>query len=109
MTISVTPSSVEIIEKETAQFSAIADGINSINFLYQWKKRGSNLLPTKVLGVNETLFTIPDLRISDQGDYYCTVTNEWNRMVESDEVILNVKGICNFILCVCYEGTDCSE
>ena len=100
MTISVTPSSVEIIEKETAQFSATADGINNMNFMYRWKKRGSNLLPTKVSGVNETLFTIPDLRISDQGDYYCTVTNEWNRMVESDDVILNVKGMQFYTMCM---------
>ena len=77
---------------ETAEFNAIADGINKINFMYQWRKRGSDFLPNKLLSVNETVFTIPDLSISDQGDYYCTVTNEWDRSSESEDVTLIVKG-----------------
>ena len=77
---------------ETAQFNAIADGINKINFTYQWRKRGSDFLPNKLLSVNETVFTIPDLSISDQGSYYCTVTNEWDRSSESEDVTLIVKG-----------------
>ena len=93
MTISVTPSSVEITEKETAQFNAAADGINRMNFMYQWKKRDNHFLPSKILGVDDTLLRIPDLRMSDQGIYYCTVTNEWNRIVESDDVTLIVTGM----------------
>ena len=100
MTVSVAPSSVELNEKETAQFNATADGINKLNFVYKWKKRGSNFPPTKVSSVFKALFTIPDLRISDQGDYYCTVTNEWNRMVESYDVILKVKGKYAVSYCV---------
>ena len=92
LTISVVPISSEIRETENAGFTATANGINKINFVYQWKKRGNDFLPNKVLGINEALFTIPDLRISDQGDYYCTVTNEWDRSMESDDVTLIVKG-----------------
>ena len=92
MTISVIPSSLEISERETAQFNAIADGVNKINFMYQWRKRGSGFLPNKLFSVNETVFTILDLSISDQGNYYCTVTNEWDRSIESDDVTLIVKG-----------------
>lgn len=90
--INVLPSSSEIHEMETARLNAIASGINKINFIYQWRKRGSDILPDKVVGVNETAFTIPDLSISDQGDYYCTVTNEWDRSVESNNVTITVKG-----------------
>ena len=93
LTISVLPSSSEVRETETAQFNARADGINKINFMYQWRKRGSEfLLPNKLPSVNETVFTIPDLSISDQGNYYCTVTNEWDRSSESEDVTLIVKG-----------------
>ena len=92
LTISVVPSSLEISEKETAQFNAVADGINKINFMYQWRKRGNSFLSNKLLGVNETVFVIPDLSISDQGSYYCTVTNEWDRAIESGDVTLIVKG-----------------
>ena len=106
MTIIVAPSSIELSEKETAQFNATANGINKLNFMYKWKKQGSNSLPPKVSGVDNTLFTIPDLHISDQGDYYCTVTNEWNRMVESYSVTLTVKGKYAVSCCVyaCYSS-----
>ena len=78
-----------------------------MNFIYQWKKRGSDFLPTKVLGVDDTLFTIPNLSISDEGDYYCTVTNEWNRIVESDDVTLIVTGMQFAFIYVCYcKATD---
>ena len=60
--------------------------------MYQWRKRGSDFLPNKLLSVNETVFTIPDLGISDQGNYYCIVTNEWDRSIVSDDVTLIVKG-----------------
>ena len=93
MTISVTPSSVEITEKETAQFNAAAHGINRMNFMYQWKKRDNHFLPSKISGVDDTLLRIPDLHMSDQGIYYCTVTNEWNRIMESDDVTLIVTGM----------------
>ena len=72
-----------------------------MNFIYQWKKRGSDFLPTKVLGVDDTLFTIPNLSISDEGDYYCTVTNEWNRIVESDDVTLIVTGMQFAFIAIC--------
>ena len=71
---------------------AIASGVNMNNFLYQWRKRGSNSLPVKVSGVNGTVLTIPNVLESDEGNYYCTVTNEWGRSKKSDDVIVAVKG-----------------
>lgn len=100
MTVSVAPSSVEIAEKETAQFNAEADGVNKINFMYQWKKRDSGFLPSKILGVDDASLRIPDLYITDQGVYYCTVTNEWNRIVESNDVTLIVTGTQFHIVCM---------
>ena len=77
---------------KTAQFTAIASGINENNFMYQWRKR-SNDLPDKVLGVNGTTLTIPDVTKHDGGQYYCIVTNEWDRSVESNDGTLIVSGM----------------
>ena len=78
---------------KTAQFNATASGINKMNFEYQWKKRNGNSLPKKVSGVNETTLKIPNVTESDEGQYYCTVTNEWGRSVESNNGTLVVSGM----------------
>ena len=78
---------------KTAQFTATASGINRNNFRYQWGKRSSNNLPDKVSGVNGTMLMIPNVTKPDQGQYYCTVTNEWNRSVESNDGTLIVSGM----------------
>ena len=78
---------------ETVQFNATASGINKVNFMYQWKKRGSDSLPDKVSGINETILTIPNVLESDEGQYYCTVTNEWGRSVESNDGNLTFSGM----------------
>ena len=69
------------------------------NFIYQWRKRDSSILPEKVLGVNESVLTIPDVLESDEGLYYCTVINEWDKSVESDNVMVTVFGklLCNVL------------
>ena len=90
------PNNLEVVIGGTADFTAIAEGINTgINtFTYQWKKRDSNTsLPDKVLGVNGTVLTIPNVTESDNGHYYCIVTNEWGRSVESNDVNFTVYGM----------------
>ena len=68
------------------------------NFTYQWRKRGSNSLPDKVSGVNRTVLAIPNLAKSDEGKYFCTVTNEWGSKVKSNDVMLSVEGTCIYIM-----------
>jgi len=93
LSISVTPTIPVIGERGTAQFTATAGGKkDKKDFRYQWKKRGYSSLPNKVSSVNGTVLTIPNLVESDEGMYYCTVTNEWSNSVESDNVILSVEG-----------------
>ena len=89
------PSKLQTVRGGTARFTAIASGINTNNdtFIYQWKKRGSNSLPDKVLGGNGTEITIPNVTESDEGFYYCVVTNEWGRSVESNDVNFTVYGM----------------
>ena len=75
-----------------AAFTATASGINMNNFMYQWRKRGSNSLPDKVSVVDGTFLMIPNLIKSDEGQYYCIVTNEWHQSEESNDVTLTVEG-----------------
>ena len=79
-------------EGRIAYLTATASGINENNFKYQWRKRGSINLPKKVAGVNGVVLKIPYLTESDEGQYYCTVTNEWGRSKGSNHLTLIVKG-----------------
>ena len=81
------------MEGETAQFNATASGINEENFMYQWKKRRSNNPTDIVLDVNGEMLSIPNVTESDEGQYYCTVTNEWGRSVESNKGTLTISGM----------------
>ena len=100
LSIRVTPTSLTVGKGDTAQFTAIASGINMNNFRYQWMKRGSNSLPDKVSGDTGAVLTISDTVKSDRGKYHCIVTNEWNRSMKSDDVTLVFEGKYNTILVV---------
>ena len=95
LTISVMHNSLVIGKGTTAQFTAIATGIsrNKNSFVYQWIKRDSDSLPDKVADANGTVLTIPNVLESDEGQYYCIVTNEWGTRVESNDVTLSIFGM----------------
>ena len=78
-------------EGGTVQFTTTASGVNMRNFMYQWKKRGRRSFPNKVSGVNGAVLTIPNLAESDEGVYFCTVTNQWGNNVRSENVNLTVQ------------------
>ena len=94
LTIRVGPTELVIGNGADANFTATATGISTIenNFMYQWKKRDSDNLPSKVSGVNGTMLVIPSVAETDEGQYYCIVTNEWGRNVRSNDVILSIFG-----------------
>lgn len=93
--INVMSINVAVVIGGTTDLVAMATGINTDenNFKYQWKKRGSNSLPDKASGVDGTVLTIPNALKADEGLYYCIVTNEWDRSVESHDVNLTVYGM----------------
>ena len=95
LSIRIESKNLVIGKGNTAYFNATANGISTdiSNFMYQWRKRGSNSFPDKVSGINGPLLTIPSIAESDEGQYYCTVTNEWSRSVESDDATLTVYGM----------------
>ena len=77
----------------TVTFIVEANGItDKKQLIYLWEKKGRNKLPDKVVGHRSTMLTIPNLMETDEGQYYCTVTNEWGNSVRSGYVTLTVQG-----------------
>ena len=50
-----------------------------------------------MLGFNGTVLTIPNVLESDEGQYYCNVTNEWGRSLESNNGNLTFSGMVYLI------------
>ena len=94
LSISIEIKNIVIGTGRTAYFNATTNGINTSesNFMYQWMKRGSNL-PDKAMGVHGPVLTIPNVTESDEGQYYCTVTNEWGNSEVSGDATLTVFGM----------------
>ena len=94
LSISIETKNIVIGRGRTAYFNAMTNGINTseTNFMYQWMKRGSNL-PDKAMGVHGPVLTIPNVTESDEGQYYCTVTNEWGNSDVSGDATLTVFGM----------------
>ena len=79
-------------ERSTVNFTAIASGINKQNFVYQWKKKNDDKFPERVSSVSGAELIIPTVLKSDEGKFYCIVTNEWGRSVQSRDITLKVEG-----------------
>ena len=88
--IGIIPNNSLIAEGGTAQFNITVNSIGPLS--YRWKKRGDDQLPTRVLGSDTAVLTIPNLDKSDEGQYYCIVTTSWNVNKTSYTVNLTVQG-----------------
>ena len=99
LAISVVSSDIVINKGGTVQFIASASGVGALN--YQWKKRGVEKLPDKVISQNTSMIEIPNIVNSDEGQYYCVVTNMWNRSLESSNVDLKIYGMLAFLHYYC--------
>jgi len=50
----------------------------------------SNLPNGRSFGINSATLLIKSVAKVDEGNYYCTVTNEWNNSVSSNHGVLEV-------------------
>ena len=87
------PEDIFVGEGGTLMLTTTAEGPGSDLFTYQWKKMGSNSLPRRrASGGNTTQLVITSVTTSDRGSYYCIVTNQWGRMVESMRATVKILG-----------------
>ena len=84
------PEGVLVGEGNELTLTITAEGPGSDQFTYQWKKMGSNSLPDKASGVDTAQLVITSVTTSDRGSYYCIVTNQWGRMVESMRALVKI-------------------
>ena len=75
----------------TAQLGIRTTGVGTL--WYEWRKSGVGQLPDKVSGRDTELLTIPEVDISDEGNYSCAVTNTWNVTVVSADINLATFGM----------------
>ena len=94
ITIIQPPEDVLVRDGGTLMLTITAQGPGHDKFTYQWKKMGSNSLPSRANGVNTTQIVITSVTTSDRGSYYCIVTNQWDRMLKSMKA--EVKVLCEF-------------
>jgi len=92
ITIAQPPEDVHVHDGGTLMLTITAQGPGHDNFTHQWKKMGSNSLPSRASGVNTTQLIIRSVTASDRGSYYCIVTNQWGRMIESMRTTVKILG-----------------
>ena len=83
ITITQPPEDVLVRDGGTLMLTITAQGPGHDKFTYQWKKMDSSSLPSRASGLNTTQLVITSVTTSDRGSYYCIVTNQWGRMMES--------------------------
>ena len=89
MAITVSPLRQTVNEGGVAIFTAIGNGIKTRQFKYEWVKRKGENLTT--IGRNAQLM-IKNVKIKNQGSYFCGITNEWKNTKYSNGVQLTVVG-----------------
>ena len=92
MSITVSPLSQTVSEGGIATFTATASGIKtrSGEFEYEWWKL-SNKQQSVIIKKKKHL-QIQNIKIKDEGTYYCNASNEWGNQIMSVSVHLLVIG-----------------
>ena len=92
MSITVSPLSQTVSEGGVATFRATASGIKtrSGEFKYEWWKLSNK--QQSVLVERKKHLQIQNVKIPDEGKYYCNVSNEWDNKIMSESVYLVVTG-----------------
>ena len=90
MSITVSPLSQTVSEGGVVTFIATASGIKtrSGEFDYEWWKLSNG--QQSVMVRRKKRLQIRNVKIKDEGDYYCIVENEWGNKMTSESVHLVV-------------------
>ena len=80
-----------VAEGKIAKLAINTTGEESLT--YQWRRRGAGQFPDKALCRDTKELIIPEVDRSDEGVYYCIVSNISNITVESDNIKLTTYGM----------------
>ncbi|XP_065905663.1 uncharacterized protein [Dysidea avara] len=83
--VTVIPSSQSVDVTDTATFYAVARGVGSDMFTYQWRNGRRN-----IRGANGPILTISNVKRGDTGSYRCVIENKDGDIVVSDHVRLSI-------------------
>ena len=90
-TVTVTCNNSLFAERKTAKLAIHATGEGTLT--YQWRRKGGEQFPDKALCRDTKELIIPEVDRSDEGVYYCIVSNISNITVESDNIKLTTYGM----------------
>ena len=88
--VTIQRSRIVAAEGESIDISVIAEGPGKENFHYRWRRRDLVPLSNISRGTSTGNLTIPSVALSDSGEYYCHVINQWEREVDSDYTIVTI-------------------
>ena len=80
-----------VAEGKTAKLAIDTTGEGTLT--YQWRRRGAEQFPDKALCSDTKELIIPEVDRSDEGVYYCIISNISNITVESDNIKLTTYGM----------------
>ena len=80
-----------VAEGKTAKLAIDTTGEETLT--YQWRRRGAKQFPDKALCRDTKELIIPEVDRSDEGEYYCIVSNISNITMESDNIKLTTYGM----------------
>ena len=92
MSITVSPLSQTVSEGGIATFTATASGIKtrSGESEYEWWNLSNG--QQSIIVRRKKHLQIQNVKIKDEGDYYCITSNEWGNKIFSESVHLIVTG-----------------
>ena len=90
-TVTVTCNNSLVAEGKTAKLAINTTGEGTLT--YRWRRRGAGWFPDKALCRDTKALIIPEVDRSDEGEYYCIVSNISNITVESDNIELTTYGM----------------
>ncbi len=73
--ITLQPVTQTVFQGDTATFTITATGTAPL--MYQWQFQGTSFIFTNISGATNPVLTIPNAQITNQGNYFVTVTNNF--------------------------------
>ena len=91
------PRNMYVLRGSQVTFNCQATSDGDITYLWQRVDNGSELDLSRTSGINSNELIISNISPDDAGSYVCIASNK-NEQTKSRKAILDVQGLCYFIL-----------